>query len=66
MSFTFNVVDLYVVTLQCAKEVCRTIEYNKKTSKIAHIVMAYVSTKNYPRKCRLSKVLPKNMNIMTI
>lgn len=66
MSFTFNVVDLCVVTLQYAKEVCRAIECNKKTSKIAHIVMAYVSTKNYPRKCRLSKVLPKNMNIMTI
>ena len=66
MLFTFNVVDLCVVTLQYATEVCRAIECNKKTSKIAHIVMTYVSTKNYPHKCRLSKVLLKNMNIMTI
>ena len=65
MPFTFNTVDLYVVALNDkpwirAKEVCRTLEYNKKTTKIAHIVMTHVSVKNYAHKCRLSKVLAKN------
>ena len=36
MLFTFNLVDLRVVTIKvkpwiCAKEVCKALEYNKKT-----------------------------------
>ena len=51
MPFTFSKVDLHVVTLNdkpwtSANEVCRALEYNKKTTKIAHIVTAHVSAEN--------------------
>ena len=57
MPFTFSKVDLHVVTLNdkpwtSANEVCRALEYNKKTTKIAHIVTAHVSAENYALKCQ--------------
>ena len=50
--FTFNAVELYVVIINekswtHAKEVCRTLEYNKKTS---DIVKAFCSRENYTQK----------------
>ena len=47
--FTFNAVELCVVTINekpwtRAKDVCRTLEYNKKT---ADIVKAFCSRENY-------------------
>ena len=44
-----------------AKEVYMgSLEYRKKTTKIAHIVTAHVGGENYTHKCRLNKVLAKN------
>ena len=50
--FTFNAVELCVVIINekswtHAKEVCRTLEYNKKTS---DIVKAFCSRENYTQK----------------
>ena len=60
MPFTFSKVDLHVVTLNdkpwtSANEVCRALEYNKKTTKIAHIVTAHVSAENFALKCQQKK-----------
>ena len=56
--FAFNAVELYVVTLNGkhwtrAKEVCKALEYNKKT---AHVIRAYCSRENYAQKYDLTKV----------
>ena len=56
--FTFKNVELKVVTINGkpwtrAKEVCKALEYNKKT---AHVVRAHVSVENYAHKYDLSEV----------
>ena len=52
MPFAFNAVELYVVTVNGkhwtrAKEVCKALEYNKKT---AHVIRAHCSRENYAHK----------------
>ena len=56
--FTFKNVELKVVTINGkpwtrAKEVCKALEYNKKT---AHVVRVHVSVENYAHKCQLNGV----------
>ena len=58
MPFTFNAVELFVVTINerpwtLAKEVCRALEYNKKT---ADIVKAFVCREYYAHKWQVSSV----------
>ena len=58
MPFTFKNVELKVMTVNgkhwtCAKEVCKALEYNKKT---AHVVRAHCSLENYAQKYDLSGV----------
>ena len=53
MPFTFNAIDLCVVNINekpwtRAKEVCKALEYNKKT--------AHVSPENYAQKYQMSSV----------
>ena len=57
--FTFENVELKVVTVYGkpwtrAKEVCKALEYNKKT---AHVIRAHVSVQNYAQKYDLTSVL---------
>ena len=52
MPFAFNAVELYVVTVDGkpwtrAKEVCRALKYDAKTSKTANIIRAHCSRENY-------------------
>ena len=52
MPFTFNAVELWFVTINekpstRAREMCRTLEYNKKT---ADIVKVFCSKENYAQK----------------
>ena len=59
--FAFNAVELYVVTVNGkhgtrAKEVCKALEYNKKTSKTANTIRAHCSRENYAHKYELTKV----------
>ena len=56
--FTFKNVELKVVTINDkpwtrAKEVCKALEYNKKT---AHVIRAHCSRKNYAHKYDLTSV----------
>ena len=56
MPFSFNAVELCVVTINekpwtRAREVCRALEYNKKT---ADIVKAFCSRENYVQKYQIS------------
>ena len=58
MPFTFNAVELWVVTINekpwtRAKEVCRALQYNKK---IADIVKAFCSRENYDHYWQLGSV----------
>ena len=58
MPFTFNAVGLCVVTLNektwtRVREVCKALEYNKKTN---HVIKAYVSPENYAQKYQISSV----------
>ena len=60
MPFTFNAVELCVVTINekpwtRAREVCRAREYGK-TTKAAHVIKAHVSPENYAHKWQLSSV----------
>ena len=55
--FTFKNVELKVVTINGkhwtrAKEMCKALEYNKKTS---DVIRAHVSVENYAHKYNLSK-----------
>ena len=55
MPFSFNAVELCVVTINKkpwmhAREVCKALEYNKKT---ADIVKAFCSRKNYAQKYQM-------------
>ena len=57
MPFSFNAVELCVVIINekpwtRAKEVCRALEYNKKT---ADIVKAFCSRESYTYKWQLNK-----------
>ena len=57
MPFTFNAVELCVVTiyekpLARAKEVCRAIEYGKAT-KTTHVIRAHVNPEIYAHKWQL-------------
>ena len=59
MPFTFNAVELCVVTINekpwtCTREVCRALEYDAKTSKTANIIKAHVSPENYAHKWQLA------------
>ena len=61
MPFAFNAVELYVVTVNGkhwtrAKEVCKALEYNKKTSKTANIIRAHCSRENYAHKYQMTSV----------
>ena len=56
--FTFKNVELKVVTINGkpwtrAKEVCKALEYNKKT---AHVIRAHCSQENYVHKYDLGNV----------
>ena len=58
MPFVFNAVELCVLTTDekpwtRAKEVCRALEYNKKTT---DIVKSFCSPENYARKYQMSGV----------
>ena len=58
MPFSFNAVELCVVIinekpLTRAREVCRALEYNKKTT---DIVKAFCSKENYARKYQMNRV----------
>ena len=58
MLFAFNAVELKVVTINCkpwarAKEVCKALEYNKKT---AHVIRAHCTRENYAQKYDLTSV----------
>ena len=58
MPFTFNAVELCVVTINekpwaRAKEVCRALDYNKKT---ADIVKTFCSRENYAQKYQMVSV----------
>ena len=58
MPFTFNAVELCVVTINerpwvCAREVCRALKYNKKTE---NIVKNHCSKENYAQKHQMSDV----------
>ena len=57
MPFTFNTVELYVVTINeipliRAREVCNALEYNKKA---ADLIKAFCSRENYAQKSQLIK-----------
>ena len=57
MPFSFNAVELCFVTINeklwtRAKELCRALEYNKKT---AHVIKAHVSPENYAHKWQLTE-----------
>ena len=59
MAFSFNAVELYVVTINekpwtRAREVCRALKYNKKT---ADIVKAFCSKENYAQKYQMISVI---------
>ena len=56
--FSFNAVKLFVVIINeepwaRGKEVCRALEYNKKTD---HVIKAHVSLENYAQKYPMSNV----------
>ena len=58
MPFPFNAVELYIVTINekpwmRAREVCKALEYNKKTS---DIVKAFCSKENYAQKYQMISV----------
>ena len=55
MPFVFNAVELCVVIINekplvCARQVCRALEYDAKTSKTANIIKAHISPKNITQK----------------
>ena len=56
MPFTFNAVDLYVVTIKekpwtCSKEVCRALEYKKGRAR--DVLKRHVSIENKQHKHEL-------------
>ena len=58
MPFAFNAVELKVVTINGkpwarAKEVCKALEYNKKT---AQVIRAHCTRENYAQKYDLTSV----------
>ena len=65
MPFSFIALELCVVTINekpwtCAKEVCKALEYNIKTT---DIVKAFCSRENYAHKWQLNK-FPTAANFM--
>ena len=61
MPFTFNAVELCIVTInekpwKRAREVCRALEYDSKTSKTANIIKAHCSPENITQKYQMSSV----------
>ena len=61
ISFTFNVVELCVVTINekpwiRSREVCRVLEYDSKTSKTANIIKMHCSPENTTHKYQMSSV----------
>ena len=61
VSFTFNAVQLQVVTINGkewvrAKEVCKALEYKKDTAMTANIIRAHCSTENIAQKYQLTGV----------
>ena len=62
MSFSFNAVELCVVTIHekywtRAREMCKAIEYGK-TTKATHVIKVHVSPENYAHKWQLGSVCP--------
>ena len=58
--FTFNSIKLFTVTINGkhwtrAREVCRGMEYDKKTTKTADVVKYHCSRENYAHKYELMK-----------
>ena len=65
MPFTFNAVELCVVNINEKpwtrfKEVCRALEYNKKT---ADIVKAFCSRENYTEKYQMIKLVSETRSV---
>ena len=65
MPFTFNAVELHVVTINerpwtRAREVCNALEYNKETT---DLIKAFCSRENCAQKCQLIK-FPAARNFM--
>ena len=61
MPFTFNAVELCVVIINekpwtHAKEVCKALEYDAKTSKTANIIRGHCSPENITQKYQMSSV----------
>ena len=61
MPFTFNAVELCVVTINGksrirAREVCSALEYDTKTSKTANIIRTHCSPENITQKYQMSIV----------
>ena len=59
MPFTFNAVELCVVTINDkpwtrATKVCRALEYDAKTSKTANIIRVHCSPENITQKYQMS------------
>ena len=63
MPFSFNAVEFCVVTINekpwiRAREVCRALEYDAKTSKAANIIKAHCDPENITQKYQMSSVHP--------
>ena len=61
MPFTFNAVELCVVTINGksrihAREMCSALEYDTKTSKTANIIRTHCSPENITQKYQMSIV----------
>ena len=61
MPLSFNAMAFCVVTINekpwtCAREMCRALEYDVKTSKTANIIKAYWSPENITQKYQMSSV----------
>ena len=61
MQVSFNTVELYVANINekpwvHAREVCKELEYDAKTSKTANIIKAYCSPENITQKYQMSSV----------
>ena len=61
MPFSFNAVELCVVTINekpwvCTRELCRVLEYDAKTSKTVSIIKIRCSSENITQKYQMSSV----------
>ena len=61
MPFTFNAVNLYVVTINSkpwtsAKKACKTLQCHARTSKTANIIKAHGNPENITQKYKICSV----------